>query len=200
LLSPNNCKVIFIVLSLTCILVLVSPILSPFIPRRSRESFSEIYLLGSNRMAENYPFKVKPGEVYSIFLGLGNHMGASAYYAIYLKIRDRSEDPPDPRNNMPSLLPIICDYHVFLSDGEVWEKSLNFSLSFNFSDGGCCLLKELIVNDERYAINKLVLWDSEKNGFFINIFFELWIYDSKIRGFSFHNRFVGIWLNVTNTV
>lgn len=197
-MAPNNCKIIFIMLSLICILVLASPILLPFIPKRSRESFSEIYLLGSNQMAENYPSKVKPGEVYSIFLGVGNHMGASAYYAIHLKIKDKSEDPPDPRNNLPSPIPMICDYHVFLSDGEVWEKPLNFSLNFNFSDSSHCILKEIIVNGERYTVNKLILWDSEKNGFFINMFFEMWIYSSRTKSFSFHNRFVGIWLNMTD--
>jgi len=40
-------------------------------------------------------------------------------------------------------------------------------------------------------------WDLENSGFYYQVFFELWLYDTSLQGFQYHNRFVGIWLNMT---
>jgi hypothetical protein len=41
------------------------------------------------------------------------------------------------------------------------------------------------------------MWDSESHGFLFQLFFELWLYDLASQGFQYHNRFVGVWLNMT---
>jgi hypothetical protein len=46
-------------------------------------------------------------------------------------------------------------------------------------------------------VNKSVAWDATNNGYYCQIFFELWIYDAVSSGFQYHDRFVGLWLNLT---
>jgi hypothetical protein len=42
-----------------------------------------------------------------------------------------------------------------------------------------------------------VVWDSSRKGFFVNLFFELWIYNDDLSGFQYHGRFGGLRLNMT---
>lgn len=195
---PRNYKVIFFAVSLIGSLALALPALSLILPERTKERFSEIYILGPNRIAEEYPFNIKSNETYTIILGIGNHMGSSAYYAVYVKIRNSSERLPAVSKNEPSPLPTVYEYRTFIVNEGVVEKPINFSFNFQLSsEGKYCILKSLTINGVVFNLNKTIQWDPERKGFLINMLFELWIYNLKIGGFSFHNRFVGIWLNMT---
>ena len=148
-------------------------------------------------MAEDYPFNVKAGEPCRIYLGIGNHMGSSTYYALYVKLRNQTEILPNATAGTSSLLPVSCQYRVLLGDGEVWEMPLNFSFQgFSFY-GNCCAVEALTINGLDLHVGELTYWDSENEGYYLELFFELWIHDPQSNGFSFHNRFVGIWLNMT---
>ena len=82
----EDLKVSYIISCLVLGLIILSPTLAMVIRFPSVESFSELWILGPNRMAENYPFNVSENEVYSIYLGVGNHIGSSAYYVVYVKL------------------------------------------------------------------------------------------------------------------
>jgi len=190
-------KTIFIIASLVGALVIAAPTLASILPTRATERFSELYVLGPNKMAEGYAFNVKAGETYKVYVGVGNHMGSSAYYGLLVKLRNRGEPLPNSTAGTPSPLPAIYEYRVFLGDGGVWETPLDFSFrGFSFS-GNSCRVGWLALNGIAFPVDKTASWDSEGGGFFLQLFFELWIYDPESRVFSFHNRFVGIWLNVT---
>jgi hypothetical protein len=94
-------------------------------------------------------------------------------------------------------VPPVYEYHVLLSDGEVWEVPLNFSFRGVSFHGNSCVVETLSLNSLDLHVGKMVSWDSENRGYYLQLFFELWIYDSESSGFSFNNRFVGIWLNMT---
>jgi hypothetical protein len=55
----------------------------------------------------------------------------------------------------------------------------------------------LSVNDVVFEVDCPATWDSEFEGFFYQLFFELWTYDEAVSSFQYHNRFVGLWLNMT---
>jgi hypothetical protein len=59
------------------------------------------------------------------------------------------------------------------------------------------VIQSLIVNNVEFAVNKTALWDVENNGYYYQLFMELWIYNVEFQAFEFHNRFVGLWLNMT---
>jgi hypothetical protein len=197
MLKLEDCETIFILLSLAGALAFSLPALAFVFPTGASERFSELYVLGPNRMAEDYPFNVKADETYEVYLGIANHMGSSTYYALYVKLRNQSQLLPNSTAEMPSPLPVLYEFRTVLSDGEVWEALLNFSFgSFSIS-GNSCFLKSLMMNGVTLYLDRTASWDSENKGYYLELFFELWIYDSTAKGFSFHNRFVGIWLNMT---
>jgi len=185
-------RVVFAVSGLILILVSSAPTLSLVLPFSGGECFSELWILGPNHMAEDYPFNVVNNTVYNVFLGIGNHMGSSAYYMVYVKFRNQSEPLPNATAGTHSPLNATAEYRIFLQGGESWEAPLTFSFLGNQS-----LIQSLIVNNVEFAVNKTALWDGENNGYYYQLFLELWIYDAESDAFQYHNRFVGIWLNMT---
>jgi uncharacterized membrane protein len=197
MLTIEDFGTIFLLTSVLGALAISSPALAFVFPSQAGERFSELYILGPNRMAEDYPFNVKAGENYKVYLGIGNHMGSSAYYTLYVKLRNQTEPLPNSTDGTPSPLPPVYEYRVLLSDGEVWEVPLNFSFRGLSFHGNSCVVETLSLNGLDLHVGKMVSWDSENKGYYLQLFFELWIYDSNAGGFSFDNRFVGIWLNAT---
>ncbi|MCK4474460.1 DUF1616 domain-containing protein, partial [Candidatus Bathyarchaeota archaeon] len=75
----EDCKVLFSVVGLAGVLLLASPTFSLVWHLPGGEKFSELWVLGPGHMAEDYPFNVRANESYSVYVGVGNHMGSSAY-------------------------------------------------------------------------------------------------------------------------
>ena len=191
-MNLEDYRVVFAVSGLILILVASAPTLSLVLPFSGGECFSELWILGPNHMAEDYPFNVVNDTVYNVFLGIGNHMGSSAYYMVYVKFRNQSEPLPNATAGTHSPLNATAEYRIFLQGGESWEAPLTFSFLGNQS-----LIQSLIVNNVEFAVNETALWDGENNGYYYQLFLELWIYDAESDAFQYHNRFVGIWLNMT---
>ena len=191
-------RTVFAVTSLALVLVAVAPTLSLVVPfPRSAESFSELWVLGPNHMAEDYPFNVRVGEEYSVFVGVGNHMGCSAYYVVYVKLRNQTQPLPDASRSAPSPLPPLYEFRAFVADGATWEVPLTFTFLEVSRLDDSCFVSQMSVNDVVFSVESPSSWDSENDGFYYQLFFELWLYDVKSNGFQFHDRFVGIWLNMT---
>ena len=150
-------------------------------------------------MAEDYPFNVKENETYRLYLGVGNHMKSSAYYIIYVKFRNCTEPLPNTTDGTPSPLPALYEYRVIIPDGEVWEISITFSFLSILRLENKCLVKTLSINDAIFAVNKPAVKDVNDTGYYYQLFVELWIYNVESGSFEFHNRFVGIWLNITDS-
>ena len=161
------------------------------------ERFSELWLLGPAHMAEGYPFNVGVGEKYSVFVGVGNHMGSSAYYMVYVKFRNQSQPLPNATASEPSPLPPIYVFQFFVADGETWESLLVFEILDASVQGDSMFVGDVSINDMVFSVNSSSTWDQENNGFYYQLFFELWLYNMSSSSFQFHDRFVGIWLNAT---
>jgi len=196
-MNLEDYRTVFAVSGLILILVASAPTLSLVLPLSGGECFSELWILGPNHMAEDYPFNVVNNTVYNVFLGIGNHMGSSAYYMIYVKFRNQSEPLPNATAGTPSPLSPLYECRVFLQDGKTWETPLTFSFSEVSFFNNQSFVESLVINDVVFSVGKLVLWDGDNNGFYFQVFVELWIYNAGSDAFEFHNRFVGIWLNMT---
>jgi hypothetical protein len=61
------------------------------------------------------------------------------------------------------------------------------------------LVEVLVLNGYVFNVEKLAYWNAEENGYFYQLFMELWIYNVESGSLRFHNRFVSIWLNMTGT-
>lgn len=191
-------RTLFAAVSLALILLAAAPTLSMVIPiPKSTERFSELWVLGPNRMAEDYPFNVGGDETYHVFVGVGNHMGYSAYYLVYVKFRNQTQPLPDISNSKPSPLPPLYEFRAFVLDGATWEAPVTFAFSEVSRFENSSLVRRMSINDVAFPVDSPSTWDSENNGFYYQLFFELWLYDVASQGFEFHDRFVGIWLNMT---
>jgi len=191
-------RTLFIVATLGLTLVAASPAISVVVPfGGGSERFSEFWLLGPWRMAEGYPFDVGVNETYSVFVGVGNHMGGSEYYVVYVKFRNSTQSLPDVNGSTPSALPPLYEFRFFVGDGETWESRLTFGFEDVSLEGDGVSVGDVVVNGVVFGVDASAGWDSEYSGFYFQLFFELWRYDVTMRGFRFHNRFVALWLNMT---
>jgi len=194
-------RTVFAAGSLVIMLIVATPTLGLIVPfPRGIERFSEFWVLDPNHMAEDYPFNVRVNESYSVFVGVGNHLGSSSYYSVYVKFRNQTQPLPNATASEPSPLPPLYEFRALVVDGGTWEAPLTFSVLNPFSrNDDSAFVGRLSINDLVFSVNASAKWDSENSGFYYQIFLELWLYDTASQSFRFHNRFVGIWLNVTSS-
>jgi hypothetical protein len=196
MMKLEDCKVVFAAVGLIGVLILASPTLGLVLHLPGGEKFSELWVLGPGHMAEDYPFNVRENESYLVYVGVGNHMGSSTYYVVYVKFRNETEPLPNATAGTPSPLEPLYEYRIFLEDGKSWEAPLNFSFSGVFFFERWSRVRTVRINDVAFGVNKLALWDVNNTGYYYQLFVELWIYNVGFE-LQFHNRFVDRWLNMT---
>jgi len=196
-MNLDEYRVVFLVGSLALVLVAATPTLALIISLpRGKESFSEFWVLGPNHMAEDYPFNVRFNESYSVFIGVGNHMGFSSYYLVYVKFRNQTQPLPNTTASEPSPLAPLYEFRAFVVDGGSWETLLTFRILEITRYDDSVLVGRISINDVVFPVNATARWDSEYEGFYYQLFFELWLHNIGSQSFEFHNRFVGLWLNM----
>jgi hypothetical protein len=197
MMKLEDYRVVFAAVGLIGVLLFASPGLGLIVHLPSGEKFSELWLLGSGHMAEDYPFNIRENESYLVYLGVDNHLSSSAYYEVIVKFANQSESLPDATTGAPSSLPGLYEYLVFLQDGQSWEQPLTFSFSQVSAAQNRSVVGGLRVNSVTLSVDKPAVWDDGNGGYFYKLLIELWIYNVAFDAFQFHNRFLGLWLNVT---
>jgi hypothetical protein len=195
-LNIRDFRTLFVVCGFVLIFFAMSPTLNLVFPFYADESFSEISVLDQNRIAKAYPFNVAINQEERIYVKVNNHMGESSYYRIYVKFRNQTQS--FPIDNEPSSLPPIYEFRVFLLDGGTLEQEVKFRFLETVHDDDTFQIKSLRINNVVLESDFISKWDSKYNGFYFQLFFELWLYDVKLDSFDYYDRgFVGIWLNMT---
>jgi hypothetical protein len=196
-MNLEDYRVVFSAVGLIGVLLFTSPALSLVVHLPGPEKFSELYILGPGHMASDYPLDVSADESYMVYLGVGDHLGSSAYYGVIAKFRNQSEPLPNSTSGVASPLESLYEYRAFLEDGKSWEAPLTFSfLDVRFSENQS-LIEGMMINGVEFNVDKAASWDVNGTGYYYQIFFELWLYDAKADLMQFHNRFVDLWLNMT---
>lgn len=196
----HDYKIVFVAVGLIGILLLASPTLSLVLHLPGGEKFSELWVLGPGHMAEDYPFNVTAGVNYLVYVGVGNNLGSSAYYVVYVKFRNETESLPNSTSGTPSFLAPLYEYRVFLQDNSSDEFRLTFSFSNVSFSKNQSTVGSLTINGVQSSVDKSASWDTVNHGYYYQLFIELWIYDPVSDGFSYNNRFVSHWLNMTASV
>jgi hypothetical protein len=200
-MSLGDYRVLFVVVTGILVLVVASPALSRLLVLPRTEFFTELWILGPNRMAEDYPFNISRNQDYGVFLGIGNRLGYCAYYLVEVKFRNLTQSAAHSFNRTPSSLPSLFNITAFVEDEGVWELPLTFSFDYDYNETVLMVeFNSLTLNDATLDIgNCTAVWDSGKEGFFGDLFFELWIYNDAVSGFQYHERFVNLRLNMTSS-
>lgn len=186
---------IFAVCSLVLSFFAITPALNIFVPFYVEESFSELSILGPTHMAKEYPFNVRVNTEERLYVTVGNHMGESAYYMVYVKLRNQTQSLPN--NDVSSSLDPLYEFSFFLLDGEKWEGLTRFKFLEVLPQADSVFVRKTMINNVIFEMDSSSKWDSEYSGFYFQLFFELWLYDGSSRSFKYHERFVGVWLNMT---
>ena len=100
-------------------------------------------------------------------------------------------------NEKPSPLPSLYEFQAFVSDGATWEALVTFAFSGVSRFKNSCLVRRVSINDAVFPVICSSSWDLENDEFYYELSFELWLYNVSSQSFEFHDRFVGIWLNMT---
>jgi uncharacterized membrane protein len=192
-----------IVSALIAILVIVSIFLLPAlnllgIPK-NEETFSELWLLGPEHKAENYPFNVSVNEDYTLYVGVGNQLGESSDYAVYVKLSNQTQQLANSTTAEPSPLPSLHEYLFALQDEELWEIQFTFAIDYVLLQQNVTRVKTLSINGNMFPVDCTSIWDSDKNGFYCQLVFELWCYNKTSSSFQYHNRDARLWLNMTSS-
>jgi len=97
----------------------------------------------------------------------------------------------------PSLLPVLYEFDFFARSDEVWENLLNFKILEVEPSEAAMVLNSLTINEVTSRVDSISLWNDGRNGFYCQLFLELWLYESTSQSFQYNNRFVSLWLNIT---
>lgn len=194
-------RVLFMAVTGIVTLLAASPALSRLLVLPRTEFFTEFWILDSNHRADNYPFNITITHNYSVFLGIGNHLGYCAYYLVEVKFRNQTQSAPNSFNRTSSSLPSLFNITAFVADQGTWELPLTFSFDYNYNVTLSKVeFQKMILNDVNLDVsNYTIAWDSKNNGFLGNLFFELWIYNAATSNFRYHERSVGLWFNMTGS-
>jgi hypothetical protein len=201
-MNLQKCKGLFVIVISVSALLVASPALQRLLVYPQREFFTELWLLGPEHMAENYPVNITLGENYPMFLGIANQLGQCAYYMIQVKFRNQTQSAADRLNRTPSSLPPLYNITAFVADKEKWEIPISFSFNYVQDSYNETLSQvrflTMTFNDNVLNLNDYsAVWDAEKSVFFGNLFFELWIYNGTVGAFTYHERFTDLKFNMT---
>ena len=196
-------RTVFLVATAIVALLVASPALSRLLVYPRTEFFSELWLLGPNHMAEDYPFNISRNQNYKVFLGIGNRLGYCAYYLVEVKFRNQTQSAPTALgplgNRTPSSLPSLFNITAFVGDEEVWEMPLTFSFNYGFDESRLqAVFHNMTLNDVALNLDGYVTrWNSTRRVFYGDLLFELWLYNKTAGNFQYHERFLSLLLNIT---
>jgi hypothetical protein len=197
----EEARTVFMVATLGCALVVAFPALGMMVPSGdSTEKFSGLWLLGPNHMTDSYPSDVEGGKEYGIFVGVDNHMDDSEYYRIYVKLSNGTEFLPDTDAGVASSLSPLYEFRFFIADGALWESAVTFWFDNVVVEDDVLVVRDVTINGITVPVDASTVWNPEKQGYFFELFFELWSYDVESGMFRFDDQFVGLWLNMTSII
>lgn len=192
----NQKLILFITILVVVPLISSITLISVFKPPEG-EKFSEIYLLGPNHKATDYPSNIVPGKNYLVTLGVANHLGASASYVLYIKFgNDDDRIQPGGITSTPSTLQSLEQYTVHIDDNEKWEVLLVFSVSNITKSDNTATIKVLTINGQLYDVDKSAAKETNHSTFRYHLIAELWIHDPNTDDVVFNNRYIDLVLNL----
>jgi len=105
---------------------------------------------------------------------------------------------PGSFNHEPVNLPSLYNLTAFVPNKSTWELPITFSFTYNVTNSQVnfteMTLNGAILNLQGYSITYR---SQAPNGFFGNIYFELWLYNYTTGEFQYNDRYVNLPLNMT---
>lgn len=197
-MNLQDYKVLILVVTAISALIVASPALQRLLVFPQTDFFTELSLLGPGHMAEDFPYNITNGVSYNVFLDVTNRLGQCAYYQVQVKFRNQDQSAPDNFNHTSSTLTPLYTINAVVANQETWELPITFSFDYSY-DGNSSQINfnQLMFNNAALNLfGSSTSWDSQKNVFFGNLVFELWIYNETTANFQYHQRYVDLKFNM----
>jgi uncharacterized membrane protein len=191
-------KTTILVITAAAALLIASPLLQQLLSSTQAESLTEFWLLGPNHGAD-YPSNVTSGQNYRLYLDASNHLGSSAYYVTEIKFANQTQSSPDSFNHTCSTQPALSSLTFFVAQNETYELPIDISLEYQVNDKTPTIIdmSSITVNGEQISTNSTTItFDYDKNSFYGNLIFELWMYNGTTNSLQYHERYVNLWLKL----
>jgi uncharacterized membrane protein len=195
-LQLENARIVLASIGLIIIVLFALPTISLIIKPLNSQSFSELYILGPNHNFDNVPFNIKTGQTYSVYLGVVNNLGSSAYYTCLVKIANENELPKTTPPTLSSSA-ALYEFKPFLTDKESWETPLTFRLDNLTPTNNAYHLSDVTINSIHYTVDKTFPINADKKAYYASLIVELWLFNSTTNSLEYNNRFVSLNLNLT---
>ncbi|MCL5948892.1 MAG: DUF1616 domain-containing protein [Candidatus Bathyarchaeota archaeon] len=191
-------RALLLILTAVSALFIASPALQKLVFFPQTVFFTELSFFGPYNNA-TYPSSVTVGNISRLYLNVDNHLGSCAYYVIEIKFRNQTQSAPDSFNHTSSVLPSLGSITFFVADNESLQLPIDVSFQYKIDANNSRLLdmQSLTLNGATINVNPTTIaWDSQKNGFYGNLFFELWLYNDTTNALEYHQRYVNLWLKM----
>lgn len=119
---------VLVAISLAAILVLSTVAYTVLSPKPVRYFF-EIYPLGAEGIATNYPTEVAVGQPIKVWIGVSNHMGRVEYILVYVKVGANATAIPDDKTLTPSTATPYKQLEYFLMDNQTQTFPVTLSIN-----------------------------------------------------------------------
>jgi uncharacterized membrane protein len=190
-LSFQRNKSFILLIATAVVLFVASPFLQQFAIAPQIDYFTELALLDSNRTTD-YPSNITSGKSYPLYIEITNRLGRAADYTVEVKFRDINQSGPNSFNHTSSSLPSLESFKVSAADGETVELPLD--VSFQFQPTG--YMDSLTLNGKTHNITTQLEFNVQKNNYYGNLFFELWLYNQTTNSLQYHERYLSLWLKL----
>jgi uncharacterized membrane protein len=106
-------QILTIVLVISILLSTITLVYVVTTPKQG-EKFTEFYILGPERMADNYKTQLELGESVDVIAGIVNHEYSVVNYSIVIRLNNETIETPPSLN------------HIALAHNVTWEKPVSF--------------------------------------------------------------------------
>ena len=190
-------RALLLIIAAVSALFIASPALQKLVYFPQTNYFSELSLFGSYNNA-TYPSNVTVGSNYRLYLNVDNHLGSCAYYVIEPKFGNQTQFTPDSFNHTSSILSSLGVITFFVADNKSLQLPVDVSFQYKIDANNPRQLdmQSITLNGATITNPTTIAWNSEKAGFYGNLFFELWIHNDTTNALQYHQRYVSLWLKM----
>ncbi len=198
-MSLRQYKTLLLVVTVVLSLIVASPAIQQLAAVPQTTHLTELSIFGSYHNA-TYPYDVKAGQSYPLYINVVNHLGSCAYYLIEVKFRNQTQSAPDSFNDTDSNLPSLGNISFCVANSLTLELpvTISFQYKLDLNNPYQLDMQNVIVNGFSLSVSPTTIaWDSQRIGYYGNLFFELWIFNDTTNAFQYNQRYVSLWLNMT---
>lgn len=198
-MAGNQYKSVVLIVTAVLALFAASPALQRVSLTQQSVHLTELSILGSYDNA-TYPVNVTSGQSYQLHITVDNHLGSLAYYVIEVKFRNQTQSAPDSFAKSDSNLPSLGDFTFCLADGQSLELPVTVALNYDpdLYVANQLDMQNVKVNGFQLSTGQTTIaYDTQRGGYYGNLFFELWLFNDTTNSFQYNQRYVSLWLNMT---